>query len=207
MEETISPIIDWGVATLPLAGEERSGDACVVKAWGKKFLVAAIDGLGHGDQAAYAAGIATETLINHTSDSDDVVSLVRRCHQSLVRTRGVVLSLAIFDAVNNTVTWMGIGNVDGLLLRADSQANPPSESLLQRGGVVGYQLPSLRSSTTHVGRGDILILSTDGISSGFEREVSTKESPQQIADKIIINYKKKTDDALVLVACYTGDLP
>ena len=104
------------------------------------------------------------------------------------------------------MTWLGVGNVDGLLLRADPQTNPAHESLLLRGGVVGYQLPSLRPSTIHVGRGDILIFSTDGIRSGFEEEVNPEESPQQIADKIIMNYNRKTDDALVLVARYTGGL-
>ncbi len=204
MEEITNPIVDWGVAALSLAGEERSGDAHVVKAWGKKLLAAVIDGLGHGGQAAVAALVAAETLGSYASDGADVVSLVRRCHESLARTRGVVLSLALFDAANDAMIWLGVGNVEGLLLRADPQASPVHESLLLRGGVVGYQLPSLRPSPTHVGRGDILIFSTDGIRSGFESEVNRQESPQQIADKIIMNHNRKTDDALVLVARYTG---
>ena len=201
-----NPFVDWGVAALSLAGEERSGDAYVVKTWGKKLLAAVIDGLGHGEHAADAARIATETLINNAADSDNVLSLVRRCHESLLRTRGVVLSLALFDTANNAMIWLGVGNVDGLLLRADPQANPARESLLLRGGVVGYQLPSLRSSSTHVGLGDILIFSTDGIRSGFGSEVNREESPQQIADTIIMNHNRKTDDALVLVARYTGGM-
>ena len=36
------------------------------------------------------------------------------------RTRGVVLSIALFNAENNTMTWLGVGNVDGLLLRNGS---------------------------------------------------------------------------------------
>ncbi|MDD5168151.1 MAG: SpoIIE family protein phosphatase [Syntrophales bacterium] len=206
MEETIGPFIEWGVAALPLAGEKLSGDAYVMKAWGKKVLAAAIDGLGHGDQAAAVAEVAAKTLINHASDASDVVSLAKRCHEALLRTRGVVLSLAIFDAVNNAMTWLSIGNVDGRLLRADPQTNPACESLFRKGGVVGYQMPSLRLSTTHVCRGDILIFSTDGIRSGFEKEVDLKESPQRIADKILMNYNRKTDDALVLVVRYTGGL-
>ena len=45
------------------------------------------------------------------------------------------------------MTWLGVGNVDGFLLRADNQTKPAHESLFLRGGVVGYQLPSLRPST------------------------------------------------------------
>ena len=204
MEETVVPIVDWGVAALALAGEKRSGDEYIVKAWGKKFLAAVIDGLGHGEPAADVARIAAEFLIRHAADSDDVVSLVRQCHESLLRTRGVVLSLALFDAMNNAMTWLGVGNVVGLLLRTDPQSNPASESLFLRGGVAGYQLPSLRPATIPVGRGDVLVLATDGIHSGFEREVGIEESPQQIADMIIRNYNRKTDDALVFVARYIG---
>jgi phosphoserine phosphatase RsbX len=204
MEAMRSPVIDWGVSTLSLAGEERSGDAYAVKTWENQALVAAIDGLGHGKYAAEAAGIAAETLSSHAADSKDVVSLVRRCHESLLRTRGAVLSLALFDAAENTMTWLGVGNVDSLLIRLDSRTKPVRESLFPRGGVVGYQLPSLHPSTTHVGRGDILIFSTDGIRSGFEPEVNPEETPQQIADMILANYNRKTDDALVLAVRYRG---
>jgi len=206
MEEMRSPFVEWGIAALPLAGQEQCGDAYAAKAWKKKFLAAAIDGLGHGRQAAIAAGIAVDTLTRYTSDSDDVISLVKRCHQSLLGTRGVVLSLALFDVMNNAMTWVGVGNVDGLLVRADPQTKPASESLFRRGGVVGYQLPPLRPSTLRVNRGDLIIFSTDGICRAFSREVCLQESPQQIADMVIKGYNRKTDDALVMVVRYNGDL-
>ncbi len=207
MEEITSPFIDWAATTRSLAGEQYSGDAYAVKSWENKFLAAVIDGLGHGAHAAYAARIAAETLIERASEAegeDGVVSLMKHCHEALLKTRGAVLSLALFNAADNVMTWIGVGNVDGILLHADSQMKLGSESLLRRGGVVGYRLSSLRPSTIPVHPGDILIFSTDGIRSGFEREVKLGEPPQQIADTIIANYKKITDDALVLVARYTG---
>jgi phosphoserine phosphatase RsbX len=203
METVRSPFIDWGVASLSLAAEKRSGDAYVVKAGGKKFLAAVIDGLGHGDLAADAAAIAAGILTSRSLD-DDLVSLVRQCHEALLRTRGVVLSLALFDAANHTMTWLGVGNVDGLLFRSDPQANPARESLLHRGGVVGYQLPPLRPSTTHVGRGDLLVFYTDGIGSGFGKEANPEIAPRQIADMIMTDYNRGNDDALVLAVRYTG---
>ena len=204
MEKTLSPFIDWGVSAHSLAGEKWSGDAYAVKAWENKFLVAAIDGLGHGQYAAEAAGIAAETLINHAADFVNLPSLVKRCHESLVRTRGVVLSLALFDVATDAMTWLGVGNVDGLLLHADSRKNRTHESLLVRGGVVGYQLPPLHPSALPLDRGDVLIFYTDGIRSGFEAEVNLEESPQQMADKILRGFNRKTDDALVLAVRYIG---
>jgi hypothetical protein len=72
MKKTIISIIYWGVApALPRA--ERPDNAYFVKAWEKKFLIALIDGQGHGKRAANAVGIITETLADNTLDSDDVV--------------------------------------------------------------------------------------------------------------------------------------
>ena len=202
METLRSPIIDWGVAARPLAGQERSGDAYIVREWGNRALASAIDGLGHGADAAEVARIAVDTLTDTSVESADVVSLMKRCHEALLRTRGVVLSLAVFDATEQTLTWLGIGNVDGILFRADHRGGQASESLLQRGGVVGYQLPPLRPSTIPVYRGDLLIFSTDGILSGFGKDVNPEDPPQQIADRIIARYSRETDDALVLAARY-----
>jgi phosphoserine phosphatase RsbX len=204
MKKATGSIIDWGVATPAVTHITVPDDAYCVKAWKKKFLIALIDGQGHGKRAAEAVGIACATLTDKASDFDDVVSLVRQCHKSLSGTRGVVLSLALFDAGSNTMTWLGVGNVDGLLLRADHHANRAHAALFPKAGVVGCQLPSLSPFTINVKRGDILIFRTEGVLSIFEKEVNPKESPQQIADRIMMNYNKKTDDALVLVARYIG---
>ena len=202
MEKITTPFLDWGVAYLSLNGAEFSGDAYVVKAFENKVLVGAIDGLGHGKEASHAAGIAVATLTENSSD--DIVSLVRLCHEELMRTRGAVMSIALFNIPDDTMRWMGVGNVDGLLLRSNRNAKPNHESLFLSGGVIGYQLPTLRSSITPVSRGDTLIFSTDGVRSGFAHELDMKDSPQRIAESIITNFSRKTDDALAIVVRYTG---
>jgi len=49
---------------------------------------------------------------------DSLVSLVQKCHEALRPTRGVVLSLALIDFQLGTLTWLGIGNVQGVLIRS-----------------------------------------------------------------------------------------
>jgi phosphoserine phosphatase RsbX len=202
MEEMTTPIIDWGVAYQSLDGAEFSGDAYVVKEYKSKVLVAAIDGLGHGKEAAEASNIAVATLSDHLSE--DIVSQVRLCHEALIRTRGTVMSIALFNASDDTMTWLGVGNVDGLLFRNNRNAKPDHESLFLSGGVIGYQLPPLRPSIIPVNRGDTLIFSTDGIRSGYTQELDFEDSPQRIAEAIITNFNRKTDDALAIVVRYTG---
>jgi phosphoserine phosphatase RsbX len=202
MEEIVNPIIEWEVASQSLAGAEFSGDAYVVRPFDSSVLVAAIDGLGHGKEAAVAAGIAVTTLTN--DPPEEVIPLFKRCHEELTKTRGAVMSIASFNAEDDSMTWLGVGNVEGLLLRKNRQTKPAHESLFLRGGIVGYHLPSLRSSTLPVKRGDLLIFHTDGIRSGFDKDLKLTDSPRRIADMIIKNFNRQTDDALVIVVRYTG---
>jgi serine/threonine protein phosphatase PrpC len=196
-------LIEWGVATLTLSGQTESGDRYVVKPESNSVLVAVVDGLGHGAEAAAAAEAAVEQLEKYAHET--IISLVNRCHTELQKTRGVVMNLASFDGQDNTMTWLSVGDVEGMLLRADAQANPQREAVLQRGGVVGYQLPSLSAVVIPVIPGDTLIFATDGVNSGFTDGLNLSNSPQQIADHILAKFNKGTDDALVLVARYVGD--
>lgn len=198
------PLIDWAVATLGLGGAE-SGDRCVVRPLKNRVLmVAALDGLGHGHEAAEAARVAAVTLESHI-EYDSLTGLLNRCHESLRRTRGVVMSLALFNGSDDTLTWLGVGNVEGVLLRANPTAKPQQEFLLLRSGVIGAQMPMISATILYLVPGDTLIFATDGVRSGFEQHVDLKDPPQQIASNILARHVRGDDDALVLVARYLGE--
>jgi negative regulator of sigma-B (phosphoserine phosphatase) len=194
--------IDWAVAGRALAGESVSGDIHAVVATATGALVAAVDGLGHGSEAAAAAEVAAETV--EISADQPVAEIVLRCHAALRRTRGAAVSVASFDATHGTMTWTGIGNVEGTLYRASPNARPTREALLLRGGVVGYSLPKPRTATLPVSPGDTLIFTTDGIGNGFRRDSMPDGPVQALADDILLRYGRSLDDALVLVARYVG---
>ncbi len=208
-----SPLIDWAVATRALAGQTVSGDLHIVQPFLSGILVAVVDGLGHGEEAIVAANLAIAALKEHAHES--VVSLLQRCHDQLKGTRGVVMSLASFGAQNSSMTWAGVGDVEGVLLRAAPSARPARESIPLRGGVLGYQLPPLRAATVSVAQGDLLIFATDGVQNSFVQEPllhnplirQTADGPQELANRLLVSYGKETDDALVLVARYRGDTP
>lgn len=195
-----APVIEWGVAEAALAGYSKSGDCHIVQPFSRGVLVAVLDGIGHGDEACEAAEAAVAVLAANAEEN--IISLLRRCHQVLRGTRGAVMSLASFN-VDGVMTWSGVGNVEGLLLRADHGA-PTRESLLLRGGVLGHQLPALQAAMIPVARGDTLIFTTDGIRNGFNAVPQIKCSPKQIASHILSEDAKGNDDALVLVARYVG---
>src|SRR6267378_4198238 len=119
-------LIEWGVASLALPGEAQSGDLHFVKQVRTGALVAVVDGLGHGAEAATAARAAVAALERHATESP--VPLVERCHRALQGTRGVVMSVAVFDRSDRSMTWLGVGNVEGLLLYGDGAARSPYSS-------------------------------------------------------------------------------
>ncbi len=194
-------LVEWGLASRAKEGEDSSGDRHVVAPFAGGMLLAALDGLGHGDEAAAASEVAARTL--EAQPELSVLSLLRRCHEELLETRGVVMSLGSFNAHDSSLTWIGVGNVEGVLVRAD-ETTPRRESLLLRGGVVGYQLPALYASVIPISAGDLLVFATDGVRSEFAAQLVRGERPQQLADRLLSQYGKGTDDALVLVAEFQG---
>jgi phosphoserine phosphatase RsbX len=195
-----TPTLQWGVAAAPLPGQTESGDQCLVESFPDGALVAVIDALGHGHRAAQIAAQAVDTLARHARDS--ITMLILRCHEMLRGRPGATMSLASFDWRRHWVTWLGIGNVVGVLVPHAFQAEAPVRRLLVRGGVVGGDLPDLRPSVVALAPGDTLIIATDGIHEEFADELPGDLTPQPLAEHIFAHYAKSTDDALVLVARY-----
>lgn len=194
-------LLEVGVAGAMLRGQSESGDLHLVLPHDGGVLVAAIDGLGHGSEAAHAARLAVEALSEEPGS--DLPTLFARAHSRLARSRGVVMSLASFPG-DGTLTWLGVGNVEGRLVRSDQRTGTGADAILVLGGVVGYQLPKLRPSSTLVEPGDTLIFTTDGIHSGYAEGLELAGGPQALADRILEAHGKGGDDALVLVARYLG---
>jgi negative regulator of sigma-B (phosphoserine phosphatase) len=192
--------LEAAVAERALPGERRSGDRAVLVAFPGGALVAAIDGLGHGVEAAEAADVAATVLAEHPDD--DPVSLIEACHEALARTRGAVMTLAWFDLEDEHMSWTGVGNVEGRLVHAAACPHAPTEGALTKGGVVGYNLPSIRVTGTDLEDGDLMVLATDGIDSGFAQAITAGGPAQEIADRILAKHGKESDDALVVVVRY-----
>jgi len=202
MTATVCPGFEHGVAARPLLGEVESGDRHAVIPRPRGVLVAVADGLGHGYEAAVAAKVAMATL---TACADlPLTELVKRCHEALIKTRGVAISIASLEWDGNTMCWLAIGNVAALRLRANDQGKFDREHILMRNGIVGHRLPPLRATTLALQRGDLLIFATDGVREGFECETLLDRPPQDNADRILARYGKATDDALVLVGRWNG---
>jgi negative regulator of sigma-B (phosphoserine phosphatase) len=192
--------VEWAVASRPSPGEDISGDLHLVKTFPGGALAAVVDGLGHGEEATVAAKAAIDVLSAHANEP--VIPLVERCHAALKNTRGAVMTVVSFSFEKNTMTALGVGNVEAILLHADRAAVPISESVLQRGGIVGDQLPAMRVSVFSVQPDDVLLFATDGIREGFWEQVSAADSLPQLVNRILGQSFRGFDDALVLAVRY-----
>lgn len=197
-----SDLVKWAVASRQMYGETISGDLHLVKPARHGVLVAVVDGLGHGKPAAHAAELAIKVAAQCVHEP--LTQVLEHCNRRLHETRGVVMSLAFFNPSNSTMTWLGVGNVEGLLVRAGADGNCTRQSLMRSAGVVGVRLPHLRTCVLKVVPGDTLIFATDGIRPGFKETVSLPLAPDKTAQNILDRDRLQTDDALVLVAMYRG---
>jgi negative regulator of sigma-B (phosphoserine phosphatase) len=195
-------LVDSGIAARPLVGEADSGDRAVVIVTADAALVVAVDGLGHGREAARAAEPAVETV--RAFAGEPLAALVERCHEALRHSRGAALSLARFCARNDTMTWVGVGNVEGRLVHSDGSGAVSVESLIPARGIAGDDLPKVEETTLPIHPGDVVLLATDGIDSAFADSLRPHGTAEELAGRILAEHSKPKDDALVVVARYMG---
>jgi negative regulator of sigma-B (phosphoserine phosphatase) len=207
VEESLTA--DWpralerGVAGRALAGESRSGDLAVFAGYAAGALVAVIDGLGHGAEAADASEAAADVLREYRSAPVD--ELLQRCHDALRKTRGAVMTLAWFDLGTSQLAWAGVGNVEARLVRGAAVFGDRHDSALMLGGVIGYNLPKVvRPAVMELRPGDAVAFATDGIEADYSNSLAPNIPAQALAERILERHIKGTDDALAVVVRYLG---
>jgi phosphoserine phosphatase RsbX len=189
--------IKYTVIVEALEGEVECGDQYLVKELNDGILLAVVDGLGHGEEAAFAAKKAIQTIDAHSNEP--IETLFKLCNEALHDTRGAAITIAKIS-VKYKLSYMAVGNVIGVCWKMDEEAKFERESIFMEGGIVGTRLPLLRQvNEITMAPGNIFILATDGIKTQFEIEPPKLGTPEKIAEKIFTTYRNKNDDGLVLV--------
>ena len=218
-EGRVADLVDWGAVGRAHPGEAESGDQHLVRPCAGGLLFAVVDALGHGAEAAACARAALAAIERHVDET--ITDIVHACHAAIGGMRGAVLSVAVYHSAAATMTWLGVGNVEGTLVRAGVAGRLDRTSLIAQRGIVGTTLPSLAPATVRVVPGDVLLFTTDGIRSDFLdgvfRPFSTDGRrddpllgrlragpPAGLAGAILQQSARGTDDALVLAARYLG---
>jgi phosphoserine phosphatase RsbX len=196
--------IEWAAKSRPRPGENVCGDRVIaVDVNGTGALFGVLDGLGHGAEAAEAANLGVDIV--QTARAEPLDALVQRCHRGLSGTRGAAMTLARIDFRTDMLSWIGIGNVAADLVAKHPAGVEVRSSARLIGGIVGYRMPDvLAPQLVPIRPGDLLVIASDGIVEDHLDDIDFAAPALVIAEQILSNHAKDTDDALVLAARHRG---
>jgi hypothetical protein len=194
--------VEWSAAGRALPGEAVSGDAALeVDLDRGGALVAVVDGLGHGAEAAAAAERACDVV--GAAANEPIDEVLRLTHDALAGTRGVAMTVASI-ACSGEMRWVGVGNVEAHVLRRDAHRSRRAASAVLYGGVLGFRLPAVRVSTHQLEPGDMVLMATDGIAPDFTDDVALADPVARVVATALERWARPTDDALVAAARFRG---
>jgi serine/threonine protein phosphatase PrpC len=186
--------IAWGGVCRAKQGQQVSGDVYFVQEYADGLVLASvIDGLGGGVEAERAARLAAQVL--KQSPEAPLQDLIRRSHAALHSTRGAVIGLLRLDLAAAQAAYVGVGNI-GVQVYSRQPIRPISKN-----GILGFRLPSLLELRYSYDPGDLFVIYSDGESNHFTQDakIDLKQPPQRMAEQVLAQYGKLSDDATVVV--------
>lgn len=193
--------LDYFLAKRPLNNDVFCGDTGIIREFDSKIFIAAIDVLGHGENANKVALICNDFL--EKNYRQDLVKTMDGFHKHIQGTRGVVAGLCLLDLKTGELEYVGIGNIT---IRKFGSSNV---RIIPRSGIVGYIMSTPRKEIVKLYDGDVLVLYTDGVKEHFGLEDYPElliDDARTIATHIIKQFGKETDDALCIALRFTPHL-
>jgi hypothetical protein len=178
----------------PLVGFAECGDTFVVESSpGGALLVAVVDGLGHGAEAALAARAAAEAIRGHLDLP--VAEILRQCDRALQATRGAAVGVLRIEE-NGRGEFCGIGNVEVQGLEGEAPG------LFCLAGIVGHNLRTVRAMPCAMRPGDVYCLHSDGVTARGNLRSCLPGAPEAVARRIVESFGRSHDDATAVVLGY-----
>jgi anti-sigma regulatory factor (Ser/Thr protein kinase) len=195
-ETHLKPRVQIGTISTPYPGEDSNGDGWIVKNSGDCLIFMVVDGLGHGILASEAAREAERIFLDSSSDSP--ATLLRDCHDGLLKTRGAAMGIATLDQNNGFLIFAGVGNIAG------SIASPGSNrGLASHNGTLGHQTQRIQEFTYQWSPDSVLVMHSDGLGTRWNLNSYPgiwSKHPSLIAAALYRDFVRGQDDATVLVA-------
>lgn len=181
---------------VPKHNETFCGDGCAVKKNDDYVQYFFGDGLGHGPAAHDAVKYAADFF--STTDEREPVDILKRMHQEVRKTRGLVATVASLDIKAETWRICGIGNIMTRIYKGIEYKN-----YLSYNGTIGLNIPTTMNSTSiPCEKNQRLIFCSDGIRSGWDitrYPAILRYSNAVLSAAIYKDFNRNTDDASVLI--------
>lgn len=183
-------MMDAAHISLPKVGERANGDRPFVRVDSPaRALIAVVDGLGHGPEAALAATAATNFLTSAPLDLP-LADLMRKLHDALLGTRGAAGTICVVR--DGTLEVCAVGNVE---LRCTARV-----PLVSSAGVLGVRVARFHTCAVTVRTRTRFAVFSDGISSRASLEEVRALTPAAACDAIMRAHRRREDDATILIA-------
>jgi anti-sigma regulatory factor (Ser/Thr protein kinase) len=187
----------------PYRGDAVSGDDAMYFQSESQFLAAVLDGLGHGPEARKASNQAIEALSRKRES--DLAQILLDLDQELAGTRGCAMCTVRFNKNDRMLECVSVGDVHAHLYRLRNAHFFAATPLVVGSGQLRKR--RIRIETVTVEPGSILVMFTDGLKSrtNLKGQLDVLRQPAiAIAQHLLENDSRPDDDALVLVARFTG---
>jgi len=173
----------------PYPGFSASGDLVVVRRDDEHVMLAVIDVLGHGPDAARVAKDAGECLMTLDLDAD-VETWMMQLHRGLHRSRGAAVGLGRLRGTELQLSVVGNIEVRSAGTRVGVVASP---------GIVGRRLRKLRSFSFSMSPGDRVAMHSDGlrhVALSSTRDLDIERACDRLLDECAV----PADDASILLS-------
>ena len=179
----------------PFSGELHAGDAALIHQTKESITCILLDITGHGLKAANLAKATLKHL--NLSEVFTPSSYINQLHEILKNSLGAAAS--VLKVTNcGKIHYCGVGNV---LCKKISLQNV---EFVSKNGVLGQGFHSLFEQENNLEHGDLLIMTTDGVSVRYQHELNfyKNDTVESIAHTIVRDHGKSTDDSGCIVLRY-----
>jgi hypothetical protein len=184
-----------GAICIPYPGEVVSGDSWTATLGDRRSVITVVDGLGHGVFAAEAARTAIGV---RSTEDQSAAERLEALHGALRATRGAAAAVAAIDNERALVTYAGVGNIAGLIIRPNGQ----TQATVSLAGIVGHDVRRIQPFDYAWPRGSVLVMHSDGLSSSWRLDHHPgllSRDPALIAGVLMRDFSRGRDDATVVV--------
>lgn len=171
------------------------GDETIIIDTPEHLFCAIFDGAGHG-QCAFNISQQASAIIHRLAIKFSIEDVILKLHDELRGTIGGVVAICELEKKTQICTLSAVGNISTKIFPSKEQ------SLLNYGGVLGYEIIKPKIYTLKLSPGDVVVLHSDGVSTNFNADEIPdfyNLSAEKISRILIDYFSKALDDASVIV--------
>jgi anti-sigma regulatory factor (Ser/Thr protein kinase) len=162
------------------------------------LLVMCCDGLGHGPLAGRAAQAAVTAFRHSTAETPE--QILADLHKALRGSRGGAIAVVRIEPASRSVHFCGVGNISTFVVDPKTETR---RSLASAPGIVGHQMPTLRTVRLELPPEGAVVMHSDGLTERWQASDMPgflDHSPLVAAAQLLREAGVRRDDAGVVVA-------